>query len=187
MLTARWPGRHPLRRAIDRIEVMAMIALVAAFLSGAPFAATATSKWAGQDAAAAARVERASRHPVAAVVVRGVPAPSSPYGAAYLTRVPVRWALDGTPHTGTIEAAAGTQTGATVRIWTSRSGEQTTPPLGPAQIIHQAALAGVLAVANLTLLVIVSALVIRRILDRRRMAAWDAEWSATGPQWCNYR
>ena len=34
------------------------------------------------------------------------------------------------------------------------------------------------------LLLIVSALVIRRILDRSRMAAWDAEWSATGPQWC---
>ncbi|MGA2827700.1 MAG: hypothetical protein ABSF03_16500 [Streptosporangiaceae bacterium] len=53
--------------------------------------------------------------------------------------------------------------------------------------MRQAALAGVLAVAGLTLLVIVSALVIRRILDRRRMAAWDAEWSATGPPWCNYR
>jgi len=29
--------------------------------------------------------------------------------------------------------------------------------------------------------------VIRRILDCRRMAGWDTEWSATGPQWCNYR
>lgn len=166
---------------------MAMIALVVAFLSGAPFAAIVTSKWAGQDAAAAARVERASRHPVPAVVVRGVPPLSSPFGATYLSRVPVRWALNGASHAGTIEAAAGTQTGATVRIWTSRSGGQTGPPLGPAQIMHQAALAGVLAVAGLTLLVIVSALVTRRILDRRRMAAWDAEWSATGPQWCNYR
>ena len=46
------------------------------------------------------------------------------------------------------------------------------------------ALAGVLAVAGLAVMVIVSALVIRRILDRRRMAGWDTEWSATGPQWC---
>jgi len=53
--------------------------------------------------------------------------------------------------------------------------------------LHQATLGGVLAVAGLTLLVIVSALAIRRTLDRRRMAAWDAEWSATGPHWCNYR
>ncbi len=165
---------------------MAMIALAVAFLSAAPFAAIVTSTWAGQDAAAAARVEQARAYPVAAVIVRGVPWPSNPY-AAYLTKVPVRWTLDGTLHTGTIQAAAGTRTGATVRIWTSRSGEQTGPPLGSAQIMRQAALAGVLAVAGLTLLVIVSALVIRRILDRRRMAAWDAEWSATGPQWCNYR
>ncbi len=37
------------------------------------------------------------------------------------------------------------------------------------------------------LLLIVFVLVIRRILDGRRIAGWDAEWSATGPQWCNYR
>jgi hypothetical protein len=108
MPVARWPGRHPLRRTIDRIEVMAMIALAVAFLSAAPFAAIVTSTWAGQDAAAAARVEQARAYPVAAVIVRGVPWPSNPY-AAYLTKVPVRWTLDGTLHTGTIQAAAGTR------------------------------------------------------------------------------
>jgi len=45
----------------------------------------------------------------------------------------------------------------------------------------------VLAVAALTALLIVSALVIRRIIDRGRMAAWDAEWSAAGPQWSDWR
>jgi hypothetical protein len=186
MLAAAWPGRHPLRRTIDRIEAMVIIALVVAFLAAAPFAAMATSAWTGQNAAAAAREDQASVHPVAAVVVRGVPPPVSPHGAAYLTKVPVRWTLNGTRHTGTIKAAAGTKTGATVRIWTSRSGEQTDPPAGPAQIAHQAALGGVLAVAGLMLVVIVSALAIRRTLDRRRMATWDAEWRATGPHWCNY-
>ena len=36
-------------------------------------------------------------------------------------------------------------------------------------------------------LLIVLVLVIRRIFDGRRMAGWDAEWGATGPQWCDYR
>jgi hypothetical protein len=47
-------------------------------------------------------------------------------------------------------------------------------------------LAGLTAALGLALLLTVSAVVIRRLLNRRRMAAWDAEWSATGPQRCNY-
>ena len=161
--------------------------LVVAFLVGTPFAAVATSTWARHGAEAAARTERATWHPVAAVVLRGVPAPANPYGQWYHVRVPVRWTLNGTTHAGRFEAAPGPPAGATVRIWTSASGEQTGPPLSPSQITHQAALGGVMSVAGLAFLAIVSAVVIRRILDRRRMAAWDAEWSATGPQWCKYR
>ena len=72
-LAARWPDRNPLRRPIDRIEVVAMIMLVVAFLAGAPFTAAATSTWARHGAEAAARLERATWHPVAAVVLRGAP------------------------------------------------------------------------------------------------------------------
>jgi len=187
VLTARRAGRNPLWRSLDRIEVALMTALVAIFLVGAPLAAITTSNWAWHGAAATARAERATRHSVEAVVQRGVPQASNSYGAGYLTQVPVRWTLDGAAHIGTIEAAAGTPAGTTVRVWTGPSGEQTGPPLTPSQIAHQAAIAGVLAVAGLALVIIVSALVICRILDRRRMAAWDTEWSATGPHWCNYR
>jgi hypothetical protein len=186
-LAAHWLDRNPLRRTIDRIEVVAMLVLVVVFLAVAPVAATAASDWGWQGATAAARLERATWHPVPAVVVRGVPPPSSSYGEGYRTRAPVRWTRHGTAYAGLAEVAAGTPTGATVRIWTSESGTQTGPPLTSSQIAHQAALAGVLTVGGFALLVIVSALVIRRILDSRRMAAWDAGWSATGPQWCEYR
>jgi hypothetical protein len=164
-----------------------MIMLVVAFLAGAPLAAVATSAWARHGVEATARLEQATWHPVDAVVLRGVPALTSPYGQSYHVRVPVRWTLDGTAHVGQFEAAPGTPTGATVRVWTGPSGDQTGPPLSPSQITHQATLAGVMSVAGLAFLVIVSAVIIRWILGRRRMAAWDAEWSATGPQWCKYR
>jgi uncharacterized membrane protein len=39
--------------------------------------------------------------------------------------------------------------------------------------------AAVLAAAIL----IVAGFIARRVLGRRRLAAWDAEWSRTGPQW----
>ena len=102
------PGRSPLRRSVDRIEVALTIALVVVFLVGAPFAAMAASDWASHGAAATSRLEQAARHPVAAVVEHGVPSPSNPFEAAYLTQVPVRWTLDGVTHTGTVKVAAGT-------------------------------------------------------------------------------
>ena len=27
----------------------------------------------------------------------------------------------------------------------------------------------------------------RRVLDRRRLRAWEAEWRASGPQWSGHR
>jgi hypothetical protein len=79
------------------------------------------------------------------------------------------------------------RTGTTVTVWTGRSGQLTEAPLGHAQIVHQAFFAALLAVLGFSLLLAITALVIRRILQRRRMAAWDAEWRATGPSWSNYR
>ena len=110
--------------------------LVVAFLAGAPFTAAATSTSARHGAEAAARLERATWHPVAAVVLRSAPAPASPYGQGYRARVPVRWTLNGTAHAGRVQAAPGTPTGATVRVWTGPSGDQTGPPLSPSQITH---------------------------------------------------
>ena len=72
-------------------------------------------------------------------------------------------------------------------IWTGRSGKQTGPPPAPSQIVSRAAITALLAVTGQTLLLIVSALIIRRILDGRKMTVWDAEWNATGPHWRRWR
>jgi len=37
------------------------------------------------------------------------------------------------------------------------------------------------------LLVLGASALTRRILDRHRMRAWDAEWRATGPRWSDHR
>lgn len=189
MLRGIWPDRNPLRRSLDRVEAVLLAAVSTAFLVGAPIAAFTTGQWAEHGAAAAARAERAAWHPVRAVILHGVPRPSgNPYGAVNLVHVSARWtAQDGAIRTGTVMAAAGTPAGATATVWTSAQGVPTGPPLNAAQISRQTVLAGLIAVLGLALLLAVSAFVIRRLLNRRRMAAWDAEWSATGPQWCNYR
>jgi hypothetical protein len=52
---------------------------------------------------------------------------------------------------------------------------------------RQAALAAVLAAAGLGLVRLGAAALVRRILDYRRLAAWDAAWQATGPSWTTQR
>ena len=183
------PDHNPLRRPVDRLESVVVLTLAALFLVATPLIALGVGRWAWDEAAATARTEQASWHRVSAVVLLGVPRPrNDPYGTAFLTQVPVRWtAGDGSSRTGKVAAAAGVRTGAHVPVWTDPAGELTGPPPGRAQIAHQAALAGLLSVLGFSLLLSVTALVTRRILERRRMAAWDAEWRATGPLWSNYR
>jgi hypothetical protein len=49
------------------------------------------------------------------------------------------------------------------------------------------ALAALLATAIVAAALALLGLVAHWILDRRRLAAWDAHWSATGPQWTGRR
>ena len=182
------PDHNPLRRPVDRLEGLAVIVLAAVALIATPLIAFGAGRWAWDGGMATARAEQASWHQVSAVVLQGAPRPRhDPYGAVYLAQVPVRWAVDGISHTGQVTTTAGVRTGATVTIWTGPAGQLTNAPLAQAQIAHQAFFAGMVAVLGFSLLLGVTALVIRRILQRRRMAAWDAEWRATGPLWSNHR
>jgi hypothetical protein len=182
------PDHNPLRRPVDRIEGLVAVALLAVFLIATPLLALGVGRWSWDGGVTAARTEQAAWHKVSAVVLKGVPRPQeNPYGAVYLAQVPVRWIVDGTRHTGQVTTEAGVRTGADITVWTGPAGQLTDAPLGRAQIAHQAFFAGLLAVLGFSLSLGVSALVIRRILQRRRMAAWDAEWRATGPLWSNYR
>lgn len=189
VLRGLFPDRNPLRRAADRLESAAVAALIVVFLAGAPLAGLAVGHWAYSAAARTAQSQGAAWHQVAAVVLETVPKPAAnPYGAADLAQVPASWiAPDGTPHTGQVTAAAGTTKGSAVQIWTDRSGRQTGPPLQPPQVVDQATLAGVMAVLGVAFGLVVLGVLIRRTLDRRRLAAWAAAWDATGPLWTNYR
>jgi hypothetical protein len=188
-LRGRLPDRNPLRRPADRLEFALLAALMVVFLAGAPLVAMFVGRWAYAGADRASRSENASWHPVTAVLSQGVPRSAfSPYGAASFAQVPAVWtAPDGTTHTGKITAVAGTAPGTKVTVWTDRSGRLTGPPLQPPQVADQAALAGTMAVLALAGTLVVTGVVARLAVDRRRLAAWDAAWEATGPLWSNYR
>jgi len=179
--------RNPLRRVSDRAETVALMLLVAAFLVGAPLAALASGARVHAMAQRAEVSQQASRHQVMATVVNAPTAVAVDSGNLDSV-IQVRWmAPDGRTVTGQVIAATGTQAGAKVPVWTTSGGQVVGPPLIDSQVTALTTLGEVFgAIASAVLLALVG-LLVRRSLNRRRMASWDVDWRATGPRWTTRR
>jgi hypothetical protein len=68
-------------------------------------------------------------------------------------------------------------------VWTDGSGRLTSPPLRHGVVASRAAATTVLAPATLAFLLLSTAILAHRALDRWRLAAWEADWSITEPRW----
>jgi hypothetical protein len=98
--------------------------------------------------------------------------------------VDAHWrAPDGQVRTGILSPPFGATAGGAVPVWVDRAGELADPLLGRVQLVTQAHLAEEVAVGTLAIALIAAYWLARRVLDGRRMAAWDADWLATGPRW----
>jgi hypothetical protein len=181
-LRGRRLDRNPLRRASDRVETVVLALLVAAFLAGLPFAAGAAGAVTRAVAGRVQAVQRATRSEVPAILLRAAPLSTAAPGV--LPDVAARWtAPDGVRRTGQVSVLPGTPAGTTVRVWVTRDGQLTGPPMPDSQVCGQVALAEAGAGAALALVLCLAGLLARRSLDRRRAAAWDEEWRVTGPRW----
>jgi hypothetical protein len=185
LLCGRRLDRNPLRRGSDRAETAVLGMLLAAFLAGAPFVAHAAGSWTYATSAREAQAQQADLHQVPATLLQAAtPLSASQYGSG----ARARWrAPDGQPRTGYVFAPDGTLAGSTVMVWTDRTGQLTDSPLQPAQVAGRADMARVLAVAALAVVLLIVSWVARWALNRRRLAAWAAEWLATGPRWSSRR
>ena len=179
----RWRfGRNPLRRATDRVETAVLTVLVAAFLIGAPFAALATGAWVHGMAQRAQLAQQASRWQVTAVVLGATE--STAAGENLIWQAQARWrAPDGREVTHQVPVPSGTPVGGKLQVWTDRTGDLTTAPLLNSQVADQATSGEVVGViASAGVLTLAGALFLWT-LNKRRMAAWDTDWQATGPRW----
>jgi hypothetical protein len=177
--------RNPLRRGSDRAETAVLGLLLAVFCVGAPLAAHAAGSWAYAVSARQAQVQRASLHQVKATLLEKAPAwdgfVSAP-GAA--PEVSARWlASDGQPRTGKLFVPDGGPAGGTVTVWTNQAGQLTDAPLRHSQVIDRAQVTEAAVVTGLAVALIVIGWLAHRMFNRRRLAAWDADWLATGPRW----
>ncbi len=85
--------------------------------------------------------------------------------------------------TGDVPVRPDAATGTTLRVWVTREGQLTGPPLQDSQVSASARFAAVLGVVGLAVALTLAGVVVRRALDNRRMACWEAAWLATGPRW----
>jgi hypothetical protein len=179
----RWRfDRNPLRRATDRVETVVLVLLGAAFLIGTPFAALATGAWVHGMARQSQLAQEASRRQVTAVVVAVTADPAS--GQVLAWQAQARWkAPDGREVTHEVPVPPDTVVGAKLPAWSDLTGDPTTAPLLDSQVAGQTATGEALgAVASAVVLTLAGGMALWT-LDKRRMAAWDADWRATGPHW----
>jgi hypothetical protein len=54
-------------------------------------------------------------------------------------------------------------------------------------MIFSALLAGITATAGAAIVLILCYTFCRTILDRHRLAGWEAAWAAVGPRWTSHR
>jgi hypothetical protein len=179
------PDRNPLRRRSDWVETAVIGLLLTILLVGAPLAWHFAGSWAYPAYAREAQAQRAVTHEVPATLLKAVPGWSASGAGG---NVEVRWkAPDGQLRTAPVFVPDGAVAGSTVMVWINQAGQLTDPPLQPAQVISRAQLARVLAVTALaTALFIIGALT-RRVLNWRRLVAWEADWLAKGPDWSSRR
>ncbi len=156
--------------------------LVAAFLAGTPFAALATGAWVHGMARQTQLAQEASRRQVTAVVL-SITAPGAGNGDL-VWHAQARWrAPSGQQVTHDVPVPSGTVVGGKLQVWTDLSGNSTTAPLADSQVAGQAAAGEALGVVVLAGVLALACWLVRWTLNKHRIAAWDADWQATGPRW----
>jgi hypothetical protein len=179
-------GSGPLKRRSDRIQVLARLLVVLAFLA-APAVAVAVVGATTSRLEAVADQQEATRHRGHAVLLEDA-APAT-RGATYSEGTPlvateVSWAgpADAT-RTGFVLVPAGTRAGTAVPVWLDDAGSLVAAPLdrtgiaGTALSVSLLPLFGVPGTAWLLYGGLCTA------LDARRQRRWAEGWAAVEPEW----
>jgi hypothetical protein len=179
---------NPLRRATDRVETILVTTLLVVFLAGAPLAALLAGGWAHSAAQRAERIQQATRRQVTATLLV-IPASRASDGPSAVTWAgALRWvAPDGRAVSTSLAVPIemlGNQR--TLPVWSTAQGQLAPPPINGLQVGALTALCAAAAAVVAALTLFLSGLTARLVLNRHRMAAWDADWRATGPRWSTH-
>ncbi|MFH9331970.1 hypothetical protein ACH4KU_23680 [Streptomyces althioticus] len=171
---------NPLRRRSDHLEAWISRLLLLILLLGLPAATLGTGLATYRSAMGTVRTQSAERHEVDARVVSAVRTVT----ATEEQRAQVRWIDDeGTTRTDNALVKPHTPNGATVRVWVTRDGAVTGPPMTENQAMTTSWFTGGAAATGFVAMIYVTRVGVRHKLDRERYALWDAEWERVEPLW----
>jgi hypothetical protein len=174
---------NPLRRRIDRISVLGTAGMLAVFLAGAPVASLAVAHAVAAGTTAEQHVQRTWRE-VQAVLQQDAVITPGEYYDGYDSWTWGKWTTPGGHRmAGFIAAPMGAKAGTRTPIWIGPSGKWAGTPLSQASAQLRVELAVIGTVLLLATALISASATIRRRLDRRRLAGWEAGWDAVGPLW----
>jgi hypothetical protein len=192
MKKSRWPGRvlrglrpdrNPLRRKLDRVETLVFGGLLVAAAAVAPVAAIGAGHWAYDDALRVARVQQATIHQERAVLLAS-PGTANGYTVTSMGPARAEWSTPaGKVRTGLIEAPATATKGEAFTVWVDQAGDLASPPITVSEAADQGTFATVMAIVLTLMACLTVALITRLVVNRRRLAAWEADWVVTAPKW----
>jgi hypothetical protein len=174
---------NPLRRAVDRVDSWATVALLLVLLVGGPLVTWHAGALAGRGGPARSFTVQAvlDEDAVAAPAVGEFAMQSRVLAAR------ARWTgPDGVPRAGRIELSSVGRAGSTVEILTDGAGNPI-PPIQEEQRVGRVFLAGLLSLLGLVCVLVFARLALNRVLDRWRLAYWRQEWTVTEPRWSGRR
>jgi hypothetical protein len=90
-------------------------------------------------------------------------------------------------HTGEVFASLGAPAGSTVVVWTDQTGHLTGRPLPRSAPAAREFFAAAMTVVVMALVLACAGTAARRMVDHRRLAAWEADWAVTEPRWTTRR
>jgi hypothetical protein len=179
---AAWLGLdgNELRRRTDRFAAWGKAGLLAAFIAGTPAASVVVGHVAYREFTVEQHQEQAWRQ-VSAVVSQSVPANAGIYGGG--SWVWATWtAPSGHPEHGMIPVTGGEQAGSRVPIWVDAAGQLQGHPLSHNLALLRVGFAVAGVPIGLAVLLVLVAATGRWLLERRRMADWEADWASAGPR-----
>ena len=177
------PDRNALRRRIDRLETCLLVGLFVVLAAVTPFTARLAGRVSYANGLHARQEQLATRHQVPAVLTTNASGFST-YALSAWVLTPATWtSVTGVRRSGLVPAEPESREGTLVTIWTDGNGYLDSPPRAVADIASQADAATTGVIIGAGVVCIIGTAAIRQLFNRRRMAAWEADWLATAPTW----
>jgi hypothetical protein len=176
---------NPLRRRSDRVEALAVLGTMLILLA-CLWPAFAVAGTVYREGAAREQSEPEVRRSVMALVLQDAVRTTTitAQGTVVEVKAKVRWqAPDGRERVAVRTVPADARAGSTLRMWVDEAGDPVPAPRQHAQTVADAAVAGFGVMAVAAGLLFVALTVVRWLLDRRRYADWDTEWTVAEQRW----